>query len=530
MRPTTFLLAALMLLAVGCSEDFLEVQNLNQLSESSFYQTQQDFEDLLITAYMPIGHIYQGSGLNRIGYAVDDRVVHEQFNLSALQYDATNGDINGIYASLYRGLMRCNLFLQKLTDEIPVDPVRRETMLGEVYFLRGMYLYYIGTFFEVSPLLTEPAEDPRVGYPNATQEEIYAQAISDLQAAIERLPDVWPDSELGRCTRGAALSFLGRTYLYQARFAEAASTLKQVIDGGIYRLNMPQGTDSVDYVWAYLANFTPIDLPYKGRTYSSEFNTESIYEVNFSLAYDEGARSSQYLILRRSTGSHMTWYNGYSAITGGYGNLAMEDKKFPLEFERPASHPAGLKVDPRYYAIFIDIGDTLDFRKDNPLSQQVFRVNDLNSSLGSRKGMRKYLYPFHTTYTWPNAPFQDPNNLRLMRYADVLLMYAEAVYRSTDNPAEPTALDAFNQVRARAGMPLLTSLSREAIIHERDIELACEHLRFWDIARWYKDGWMTPEQVQVFMPNYQPRHVCWPIPQGEINRHYGVLKQNPKWL
>ncbi|RMG70340.1 MAG: RagB/SusD family nutrient uptake outer membrane protein [Bacteroidetes bacterium] len=529
MRELRIILAGLMLLALGCSEDFLEVQNYNQLSESSFYQTEQDFEDLLITCYMPIGHLNQGAAINRIGYAIDDRVVHEQFNLSALQYDATNGDINNIYAALYRGLMRCNLFLDKFSEEIDVDPARRVSMLGEAHFLRGMYLFYIGTYFEVAPLLTAPAEDPRKGYPNSTQEELYAQAASDFQVGISNLPVVWPDEDLGRATQGAAKAFLGRTYLYGAKFSEAAATLKELIDDGTYSLNMPQGTDSLDYIWSYLANFTSIDLPYNGRVYRSEHNSESIYEVNFSTSYDEGARSSQYLILRRSTGSHMTWYNGYSNITGGYGNLAMDDDVFPDEFEKPANHPAGLKVDPRYYAIYIDIGDTLDFRQDNPLSQQVFRISDLNSSLGTRKGMRKYLWPFHTTYTWPNAPFQDPNNVRLMRYGDVLLMYAEAAFRATGNSGgEPLA--ALNQVRERVGMPPIAALSRDAIIHERDIEMACEHSRFWDIARWYKDGWLTLDEIQVWMPNYQPRHTAFPIPQGEINRHYGVLKQNPKWL
>ncbi|MEN8230496.1 MAG: RagB/SusD family nutrient uptake outer membrane protein, partial [Bacteroidota bacterium] len=74
-----------------------------------------------------------------------------------------------------------------------------------------------------------------------------------------------------------------------------------------------------------------------------------------------------------------------------------------------------------------------------------------------------------------------------------------------------------------------TALSKEAIVHERDIELALEHKRFWDFARWYRDGWMTLSEIQAFKPTYQPRHVCYPIPLREINKHYGVLKQNPKW-
>lgn len=533
MRYLTILLLGAALWLSGCGEDFLDVQNPNSLSESSFFQTARDFEENIITCYMPIGHAYQGSGLNRIGFAIDDRVIHEQFNLSALQYDATNGDITNVYRHLFAGVMRANTFLVNFAEEVQADldmaEDRKRTIAGEAHFFRGLYYFYLTIYYEVPPLLTEPATDPRVGYPNATEAELFDFVEQEFARAAELLPEVWPEAELGRATRGAALAFLGKTYLYRGKFAEAASALKQVIDAGTYSLNMPQGTDSLDYIWAYLANFTPINLPYQNRVYRAEFNSESIYEISYSTAYDEGARSSQFLPLRRSTGGHMTWFNGYASITGGFGNLAMDDKTFPQEFERPPDHPAGLGVDPRYYAIYIDIGDTLDFRPDNPLSQQVFRINDLNSSLGTRKGMRKYLWPFHTTYTWPNAPFQDPNNMRLMRYADVLLMYAEASFRATGNSGGD-ALDALNQVRERAGMPPIATLTRDAIIHERDIELACEQVRFWDFGRWVKTDWVSLDEVRVFYPNYQPRHVCWPIPQTEINRQYGELLQNPKWL
>lgn len=523
-----FLLTAFFL--VGCSEDFLEVTNPNSLSESSFYQTEADFEDLIITCYMPMGHAQTSGRMHKLMFAQDDRILHEQVGISALQYDPTNGDISNIYAALMRGVFRTNTFLKQFTEDIRISEERRQTMLGEAHFLRGMYYHYLAIWFEMPPLLTEPPEDPRVGYENASQEEIFEFVRQEFELAADLLPEVWPGSELGRATRGAALSFLGRNYLYQAKFTEAAATLKEVIDLNLYSLNMPQGTDSLDYIYAYLSNFTPIDMPHNGNVYRSEFNSESIYEINYSSAHNEGARSSQFLPLRRSTGSHMTWFHGYSAITGGFGNIAAEDKIFPDEFERPDDHPAGLTRDPRYYAFYIEPGDPLDFRPDNPLFNEVFEVGDLNSSMGSSKGVRKHLYPFHTTFVDPNAPFLDPNNWRLLRYADVLLMYAEAQVRATGNFGDANALAAFNQVRERAGMEALNVLSREAIIHERDIELAGEHIRFWDLTRWYKDGWMTLEDVQQFKSNFQPRHVCLPLPLGEINRHYGVMQQNPKWL
>lgn len=530
-KSTRLSLVLLLAVLMSCSEGFLEVENQNVLSESSFYKTEKDFEDLLITSYMPLGFAegYAGSG-HRINYAIDDRVLHERFNDSQLQYTATNGDIAKLYYSFFTGVFRCNLFLEKFTEDIEVDDARRKTMLGEAHFLRGLYYFYLATYYEVPPLLKETAKDPTVGYPNARQDDVYAFVESEFELAKGLLPQKWGEDNTGRATEGAARAFLGKTYLYQGKFDLAEGELKDLIDLNIYQLNLPKGTDSLDYIWSYLANFSAIDLPNENKVYDSEFNSESIFEISFSNAYDLGARASNFLPLRRSTGSIMTWNNGYANITGGFGNVAMEDKKFPDVFETLTDHPSGLVKDPRYYATFIEIGDTLDFRSDHPLNKQVFKVSDLYSPLGTKKGLRKQLYPFHTRHTFPNAPYQDPNNWRLMRYADVLLMYAEAAYRVTNNPNHTGALVAINSVRSRVGMPSLVVLSKEAIIHERDIELVAEHSRFWDLARWYKDGWMTIEEVRQFKPTFEEKHVCFPIPLSEINKHYGVLKQNPKWF
>ena len=352
---------------VSCSEEFLTVVNENSLSEGSFYQTEQDFEELTISAYCPLAfsNLFARE-MQSFGFAIDDRILHERSDFDQLQYNATNGNIDNIWDGLYVGVYRTNLFFEKFNEDIAfLDEGRKQTMKGEIHFLRGLYMFYLGDWFEVGPFLTETAKDPMQGQPNGTQEQFYAQAEADFQMAIELLPDVWPEDELCRATKGAAKAFLGKTYLYQAKFAEASAILGDLISSNIYSLNMPQGNDSLDYVHAYLANFTAIDMPGSGGImYDSEFNSESIFEINFSMEVDNGtARASQYLPGRRSTGSTITWFNGPSTITGGYGNIAMEDNKFPAEFEKPANHPAGLEFDPRYYAIFMRVGDMIDFRE-----------------------------------------------------------------------------------------------------------------------------------------------------------------------
>jgi hypothetical protein len=522
------------LIHASCSKDFLNVENESELSSTSFYKTQDDFEKLLLTCYMPMAFPdFYGSSMHVINFAFDDRVLHEQINVQNLQIDATNPQVESIWFALYTGIYRCNLFFQKFTPEIPVDAKRKDQMFGEAHFLRGLYYFWAGQYFEVPPLLKEPYV-PNTLYPNSTQDSIYNFAEEEFKKGISMLQSTntvkWDDANIGRATLGAAMAFLGKTYLLRQKWQEAADEFKQVMNLGVYDLNMPQGNDSLDYVFSYLANFSFMDLPAgNGRVYDSENNIESIFEVQFSTAYVEDARAGRYLPGRRGTGSHLTWYNGLG-FTTGYKNIAIDDKKFPGEFERPASHPAGLKIDPRYYAIFWNIGDTLDFRSDSPLKNQVLKISDLNSSLGTSKGLRKYFYPPHIQPYYYLAPFMDPNNWRLMRYADVLLMFAEARFRATNNASDAEALGAFNRVRERAGLEPIALLSKDAIIHERDIEFAAEHLRYWDLVRWYQSGWLTLTDIRVFKPYFQEKNVCYPIPLGEINNMKGVLKQNPKWL
>jgi hypothetical protein len=207
----------------------------------------------------------------------------------------------------------------------------------------------------------------------------------------------------------------------------------------------------------------------------------------------------------------------------------LDDKDYPDEFEKPGTHPAGLEIDPRYYAAYFSIGDSIDFRTYSDGSIPTVQANDLNSSLGTETGLRKYYYPAHTSEWYANAPFNDPKNFRLMRYADVLLMYAEARLQATDNATDTEALAAINKVRERVGLPALSQLTKEDIIHERDIELLAEHCRFWDIVRWYQSGWMTLEEVREIKPFFEDKHQWLPIPFGEINLNKGALKQNPMW-
>jgi hypothetical protein len=149
-------------------------------------------------------------------------------------------------------------------------------------------------------------------------------------------------------------------------------------------------------------------------------------------------------------------------------------------------------------------------------------------------GLKKYYYPI---YIDKDSPKNDPVNRRVIRFADVLLMYAEVTFLLNENTAD--GLQALNRVRARVDMPPVAALTKEAIIHERDVELAFEGVRWFDLIRWSFDTDWGIDMQQILNRQTGPdgtgsffvkgKHEFLPIPIREINLSEGKLLQNPGW-
>lgn len=140
-------------------------------------------------------------------------------------------------------------------------------------------------------------------------------------------------------------------------------------------------------------------------------------------------------------------------------------------------------------------------------------------------GLKKYNYP---QFTIKSAPYSAPFNIRVIRYADVLLMYAEASYQY--NGDDGTGLTALNQVRARVDMPPVGILTPKAIVHERTVELATEGHCYNDLVRWTFDPAFAQDMAKLFQNNFnKPKNLYFPIPQSEIDANKGSLVQNPGW-
>lgn len=518
MKNIAFIKFILLIFLVSCSEEFLDVQPKDRITEEAFYKTGDHALQAITAAYDPLKHpTLFSQNFHYMFSAWEDRGVHENRSFENFNITANNENPFFTYTYLYKGVYRANVALQRIPP-IEMDENLKTRLLAEARFLRALYNFYLTFVFYQPPLIEEPVDDINIKLSNSTREEFMSLIDEDLKFAIDNLPTSYGDSDVGRATKGAALTLLGKSYFYNQQWDPAKQYLQEVknlADQGIYGLMTPQGNDSLDYVYAYLCNFSEVDFTSPNGTYNSENNKESIFEVQF----EEGGWEA--------------WEGGWQAdgslLSTYWGPFEFKNLIPTAEFvdqfeEAPASHPAGLQYDPRRYATVYETGDTILMKDGKEVKWNW--ILHTNPAISEQYGWKKYFYPAHQG---PDGYKNDPNNIRLIRYADVLLMLAEADFHLNNETSTQLALDCINEVRNRTGLEPITEVTREAIIHERDVEFGFEFMRFFDLVRWsmLPDPWVNPEEL---MPGFQiGKNEYLPIPQSEIDLADGNLEQNPGW-
>jgi hypothetical protein len=533
----------------ACSDEFLVTENKNSLDVGSFFKTENDLLLATNAAYTPLAH----GGMFGLGYflrlnTLDPYIWFENPLGGADQMIINTSDFQDQWDALYAGLFRTSDILANI-DRLKdvVEPSKFEQYNAQVRALRGMYYFYLVTWFN-RPIYydeTNVPTNPLAGLTNGTPEEFWTKLEEDLTFASEKLPDTWPSSETGRITKGAANAQLGKALLYKhyhyyLRFGKgnsaearenltkAKAALQRVMDGGAYHLILPNKKARADYQAALLSSFSYLDIPVGNESYKSENNAESVWEVQYN---DDNRAAGGWLPGWQWGGNLMYLY--FSPL--GYRNLEI-DPTLWYEFETVTSHPAGYDRDPRAYATCYLDGDTLDWREES--GQKVGFQGQQHSKMTVSKfnlyqgpvpskalGLKKYNYPQFVIKSSPNcAPF----NIRVIRYADVLLMYAEVAYQLDGNDA--SGLAALNQVRARVDMPAVSSLTPAAIVHERTVELATEGHHYNDLIRWSYDPDFGIDFAKLFRNQFNmSKNLYFPIPQREIDANKGSLAQNPGW-
>jgi starch-binding outer membrane protein, SusD/RagB family len=511
------LILSSLLLVGGACENKLEQVNPNAQTSATFWQSQDDAFKGLNAAYLSLA--VDGGYMRSTNLLLDTRgddlksnsPWDQMYNSGKFALNAGNDAIYGwAYGSYYEGISKANQVID-YTPKITMDAELKKRVLGQAYFLRGLYFFHLVNLFGNVSLPTrsvQTKEDFFVG--QSTTEQGWNQVIEDFKKAAEMLPATYESvsgadkGQTGRATKGAALAYLGKTYLFNKKFAEAATQFKAVIDLGIYKL-----------VPNYRDNFTE----------ANENNSESLFEVQFS---------------RDAGGKDMNWGGepapGWGRVTGraitygarGLGWTDVQPTRWILEEYQKEKTVDG-KADPRLAAsIFYNAPGIMvygvEFSKRYGGNPQ-----DLNDLF-----VRKYA---NDDTKADEFDWRSGINERLMRYADVLLMYAECL-----NEAGQTsqAIPFVQQVRSRAGLADLAKVKpnmtqaefREQLAHERALELCLEGHRFDDLNRW---GWVKDATKLTQLKKNDPEFETFktgreyfPIPQREIDNNPGV-KQNPSY-
>lgn len=459
-------IVAITLLAMACSNDFIDLAPESDQNAAVFYNNASDMEQAVIAAYDALQAPYGDNSIDHFAEVRSDntfndnttqgggiRADFDNFNLSS-----SNGVLNSTWTEHYLGIQRCNIVLNRINDIPDLSDQLKQVRSGEVKFLRALLYFNIVRIWGDAPLILEETSDPLEGL-NVTRDAasaIYTQIETDLTEAIGSLPALG-NTDVGRATIGAAQTLLGKVYLTQGNYSGAVQILDQVSG------------------YALLPSFvTVFDI-------NNENNDESIFEVQFQSG------------------------------TNGEG----------IDSDRFTETDANNRPSPNIVNVFqANLDDRYDASIDSTANGNLFsgKQVDVRGTDGT--------FGFNTI---------------VLRYADVLLMLAEA-QNELAYVADGEAFDNLNLVRARANATPYTSAElpdqesfRNAIALERRLELAFENHRWFDLVRTgdaletmnaANAGGVDPNKASELPFTMESHQTLFPVPLAQIDASGGSLTQN----
>lgn len=485
--------------ALSSCEDFLTKNPPDKISIQTFWKSETDAE-------MALAGIYS-------------RLLNNTFDINQLDWDAisddfflfgtygridniakgiveptTGGVVEAIYRDAYRGVSSCNVFLDNI-DRTPVSEEKKNAFKAEALFLRSLFYFTLTEFYGGVPFYLTAATLENAFVTQTAKAEIISRLVTDLDFAITHLPDA---AYKGHAVKGSAQALKAKILLHQGKWAEAADAALQVMQSGKFSL-------SGKYPDLFLAA-----------------RQENNPEIIFSARYLNPDRYA-------TEGADMK----YGA------SLALNARQdFVDEFECTDGKPISESPLYRPDSIFKNRDPRLSFTIRHVSEPIVNPDNGMKhvssvSGLHSPYAVRKYVDPTHLPLSYATRSDQD---FVLLRYAEVLLIYAEA--RNEASGPDQGVYDAVNQVRNRPGVkmpPLPAGLDKEGmrlkIRHERRVELGAEGRRYLDLKRWKIAETVIPSIVDPggVRRNFDPsRHYVFPFPQSEVDVNTS-LRQNPNY-
>jgi len=466
----------------SCKKSFLDVDPQGQQPAQQFWQTEEDATKAVNAIYANLrtweNVAFPALAIESMASDEADKGstptdaaffdLYENFTVTT-----SEGSLQSFWTGQYQNITLCNQLINNIPG-ITMTETLKARYIAEAKFVRAYsYFRLVRAYGDVPLRLDLPSDAANYILPRSPKSEVYAFIEKDLTDAAAILPQSYPAVDLGRVTKGAALGMHAKVAMYQKKWADVLSYTNQVIGLG----------------YSLFPDFE------KGFRTTNENNIESLFEIQAELVPGNAAASN----------SQYSQVQGVGGVTGGGWGFNNPSAVLAAAFE---------DGDPRRDATIIFRGEITPQKDTIPTTVVNARYN------------QKSYVPFSQFVSGFNEGAQQ--NIRVLRFADVLLMNAEAA-NETGNPA--LALTSLNKVRLRARngltgiLPDVTTTDqtalRLAIYKERQVELAMESDRYFDVLR-------QGRAAEVFGPKgWTTKNEVWPIPQNEIDLSGGVLTQNP---
>lgn len=475
-----------------CKKELLNVEPTIPLSSvDNYYKTEAEAILAVNATYTPLSAIYNGAAWHIGDIMSDDADLGgggggdglETAELDNFTVTSFNPIINVMWAQSYYGVLRANLVIDRVPQVPVMSDALRKRSIGEGYFLRALYYYHLVRVFGDVPLYTNViTAEQAATIARSPKEQVYDTIIADLKRAEVLLPNTYSGSDKGRASAGSAKGLLAAVYLTIGDKTNAAAKAKEVIDNR---------SDYGYELWSDYADNFKLD---------NENGKESMFEVQYRSG---GGQWSDY-----GAGQKLNTFFGPRAQnivqSSGYGwNVPTKD--FADSYQRSGTGYNTIQDLRRPATMWIP-GDT--YGSYTQPAQLVGSPLGLN--------VRKYFVPVENTLG-DNGGWTCALNVPIMRYAEVLLIYAEAAGATLGKPYA-------DQVRARAGLnPLPNGLSEaqylDAIYTERRHEFGFEMHRWYDLLRHPDPNYFITVMQAAGKTNVQAKHRYMPIPQGERDKN-----------
>ncbi len=446
-------------IVVSCNDDLLDQVNTNTVSTGNFWQTETDAINATNGMYHPITNTFFWGRIIHTGAMLRS----DAFNIRPFGVNTAMSTLQGtpgvarwateIWQEPFKSIFRANSIIENVGSQIP----NSEIYLGQAYFMRAFSHWYLLNLFGNIPLITSTPQTDEEFFPSqVSRDAVWDAIIADLELAEGLLPAEWGANDMGRPTSGSAAALRGKSFLYRGDWANASAAFQTVINSGRYSLLPAEN---------YEDNFGQVN----------ENNSESVFELQYL-----GLESFSWGVDIPGVGTLGNYHIDYAPPTKSpdqshFVNTWVRDlfeangetirRNATLAYDYPGSLGYGGTPYLEDFAGDIEVAN-------NDGMEPIFTKKYAGLDIGERDAV---------DFLGTNVG----NNWRIIRYADVLLMMAEAL-NNQGNTAE--ALGFVNQVRERAQVDALSITSQaemaQAIIDERVLELTGEGHRFFDLVRW----------------------------------------------